>query len=69
MFASLLLTGCKRASALSLRLPSALAQSSPSFVPQRSFGVFSSIKENLANRAEEKKQKTMGSSFWPHVSG
>lgn len=33
------------------------------FVPQRSFGVFSSIKDNLANRAEEKKQKTMGSPF------
>ncbi|KAK8824169.1 signal recognition particle protein [Blastocystis sp. ATCC 50177/Nand II] len=63
MFASLLVAGCKRASALSLRLPSALAQSSPSFVPQRSFGVFSSIKENLANRAEEKKQKTMDEGF------
>lgn len=65
MFTSLLVTGCKRASALSLRLPSMLLQSSPSFVPQRSFGVFSSIKENLANRAEEKKQKTMGCSFRP----
>ena len=33
------------------------------WAPQRSFGVFSSIKENLNEKIEEKKQKNQGLGF------
>ena len=39
-------------------------QLSSGTICQRSFGVFSSIKENLNEKMEEKKQKTQGWAFW-----
>ena len=66
MFARIIATGIRK-------LPTTVARVSPVvnnnvasplfWAPQRSFGVFSSIKQNLNEKIEEKKQKNQGLGF------
>ena len=63
MFSRLVTVGFKRIPAITSPVYNTGLQAASLLAPQRSFGVFSSIRNNMSEKLEEKKQKNQGLAF------